>query len=102
MLFRTTPQLGPQLDQVVPAGGVWYDGALQIASPQVGVLEAGSDGHTYMWVVNNSAAELAASARINISDDGDFTVSTSGTGAWMAPPSAVPVGAGFWARKFAL
>lgn len=102
MVFRTSPQLGPQLDQVVPIDNVWYEGLPQVASPQVGVLEPGSDGHIYMWVANNSGAELAADARIDITDDGDFTVSTSGTGAYVVPSVAVPEGAHFWARKFAM
>ena len=102
MAFRTTPQLGPQLDQVVPLNGAWYEGLPQVQSPQFGVPELGSDGHLYMWVENNSAGQLSASARINITDDADRTVTTNASGTWMAPATAVPVGAAFWARKFAI
>src|SRR5690606_41548959 len=102
MAFRTTPQLGPQLDQVVDDKNVWYEGLPQVGSPQVGVTVQGSDGHDYIWLKNNSGAQLTASARFNVSDDGNFTVAANGTGAWVAPAAAVPAGDFFWGKRFAL
>ena len=99
MPFRTSHGLGPDLEQTVDPENVWYDHP-DVVSPQEGVPELGSDGHSYVWVQNGGSA-LTADARINISDDGEFTVSTSGTGTYQAIVD-VPANHWFWARKFAL
>lgn len=99
MVFRTSPALGPDLEQTVDPENVWYDHP-DIVSPQKGVTEIGSDGHFYTWV-QAGEADLAADARFNLSDDGAFTVTASGTGTFQAPV-AVAAGEYFWARKFAL
>lgn len=105
MVFRTSPQLGPELDDVILAGGVWFDipGAMTLISPRLGNRETGSDGHEYILV--KASAEIAAAAApgtVVIVTEPGFTAA-AGAGAFNAPPATlVPIGAFFWARKTAL
>lgn len=102
MAFRTTPQLGPQLDEVIPATGVWFNPLGTVISPQLGTRESGSDGHVYI-LVKASAAIAAASApgtEVVITEPA-FTAAT-GDGAFFAPVAGVASGAFFWARQEAL
>ena len=65
--FRTTPQLGPQLDDVFTALPYW-DSALSAGrvvtdpspSYKLGNVEHGSDGREYYWV--KASADIAATA----------------------------------------
>jgi len=107
--FRTTPQLGPDLFQVVRANQVWYDGAKQIASPQLGVTETGDDGFTYMWVQATGAIAAAAAPGTQVTltltpGGANYATAASGAGGWYAPnstnvPTALAAGDRFWARK---
>lgn len=102
--FRTTPQLGPNLWQVVRAGQVWYDGAKQIASPQLGVAETGDDGHTYVWVQATGAIAAAASPGTQVTITEPAMTAAAGAGGFYAPnstnmPTALAAGDRFWARK---
>jgi hypothetical protein len=87
--FRATPQLGPNLTQVLPTGGVWYD-PKNIPSPKVGTKEDGDDGHAYVFVQASSAAIVVTEPA--------FTAA-AGAGSFYAPIAGVPSGAYFWARK---
>lgn len=68
--FRTTPQLGPQLDDVFTglpywdAHGVVVDGTIVsgVTSPsyKLGNVEFGDDGREYIWV--RASADIAATA----------------------------------------
>lgn len=68
--FRTTPQLGPQLDDVFTGLPYWdtyhvTDGATVvggISSPsyKLGNVEQGDDGREYVWV--RASADIAATA----------------------------------------
>lgn len=108
--FRTTPQLGPQLDDVFVGLPYWDLGGIQGAggaivsgitepSYKLGNRETGNDGYDYIWVQNGDA-ELAANARVNINDD--FVTTAAASGALQGPNVAVPAGAYFHARVFAL
>lgn len=104
--FRTTAQLGPNLWQVVRTGAVWYD-SKQIASPQLGDVEFGDDGHMYIWVEASGAiAAAAAPGTVIVVTEPGYTAAT-GAGAFNAPnstnvPVALAAGDRFWARKTAL
>lgn len=102
MAFRTSPQLGPQIDETfvtVP----YYDEGLAVGrgnavavepSYRLGNIEAGSDGATYIFV-KNGAADLAKDAKVAIDDK---FVATAGEGNYAAP-LAVKAGAYFHARR---
>lgn len=108
--FRTSPQLGPQLDDVFVGlpywdlsgvqgtGGATVSGVTE-PSYKLGNRETGNDGHDYIWVQNGTAA-LAASATVTI--DEDTWVATAGAGGATAPAVAVPAGAYFHARVTAI
>lgn len=100
MVFRTTPQLGPQLEVIIPAGEVWFDvpGKGAIFSPQLGVKEFGSDGRVYIPVV--AGADLNANAQLTI--DGATWEATTGSDGYYVQGKNVPKGAFFWARKGSL
>ena len=85
--FRTTAQLGPNLFQVVRANQVYYDGAKQIASPQLGVVEFGDDGFEYIWVQASGAIAAAAAPGTQVSLTIPAYTAASGAGGWYAPNS---------------
>jgi hypothetical protein len=107
--YRTTPQLGPDLNQVVHASpGVWYDGAKQIASPNSGDIEWGNDGREYMWVQASAAVPIIAApgTQLTVTVNATEPVMTvaPGTGGWYGPTSAfysgtIAIGDRFWAAK---
>ncbi len=102
--FRTTGQLGPDLFQVVRANQVWYDGAKQIASPQLGVVEWGDDGFEYIWVQASGAIAAAAAPGTQVTITVPAMTAASGAGGFYAPnstnnPTALAAGDRFWARK---
>ena len=101
--FRTTPQLGPDLHQVVKADNVWYEGAEQIGTSQLGVVEFGDDGRRYMWVEADAAVTVAASPGTQLAIDADFTAA-AGTEGWYAPHTGfydgtIASGDRFWAAE---
>lgn len=109
MAFRTTPQLGPQIDEVFTSMPYWDMGGnlvngnvtgLTEPSYKLGNRETGSDGHVYIWVRAASAiAALASPGREVAITEPAFTAAT-GTGGFYAPPGvAIPAGAYFHARK---
>ncbi len=115
MVFRTNPSLGPNIDQVVPAGESWYDAPVHtyastppvIASPQLGDTCHGDDGRLRMWVrASGTIADAAApgtQVTITVTGPNNVTAAT-GSGGWYAPPAAVYgedllAGDCFWATK---
>lgn len=105
--FRTSPQLGPQLDDVF-TGLPYWDGALGISnaatdvtpSYKLGNVEIGNDGALYMWV--QASAEIASTpttgTELAITLPG-FTAA-AGTAGWFSPPgTVVPDNAYFHARR---
>lgn len=104
--YRTTPQLGPQLDEVF-VGLPYWDSQLGVGftvtpspSYKLGNRESGNDGHVYIWVKNGDTP-LTASARVNITES-TWTAAANATGTHMAPAVAVPANAYFHARQFTL
>lgn len=107
--FRTTPQLGPQLDDVFTGMPYWdlagvYDGTTVvsgISSPsyKLGNKEVGNDGHDYIWVQAsaNIAAAAAPGTQIAITEPA-FTAA-AGSGGYYAPIAGVTSGQYFHARK---
>jgi len=103
--YRTSPQLGPQLDDVF-VGLPYWDSQLGVGftvtpSPSylLGNRETGNDGYDYIWVKNGGTA-LTALARVNI--NGDFVATANASGVLVAPDSPVPAGAYFHGKVFAL
>ncbi len=102
--FRTSPQLGPNLWQVVPSDGVWYDDDGVTMSPKVGTPEFGDDGHTYVLVRASAAIAAAASPGTQVTITEPAFTAAAGTGGYYAPnstvlPGGVPINAYFWARR---
>lgn len=59
MAFRTTPSLGPELYTVVKKDQVWYNGG-NVATPELGNTEIGSDGRFYIWVEASGAITVGS------------------------------------------
>lgn len=103
-LFRTTPQLGPQLDDVFTGLPYWDDtGAITEPSYRLGNKEVGNDGHDYIFV--KASADIASASGNGtqvVVDEPAFTAA-AGSGGWYAPPGvAITEGQYFHARKGAL
>lgn len=99
--FRTTPQLGPNLLQVIPAGSVWYD-PKNIVSPKVGDKEDGDDSHAYVFVQASATIAAAASPGTAVTITEPAMTAATGAGGFTAPIAGVANGAYFWARKSTL
>ncbi|MGI4744965.1 MAG: hypothetical protein ACRYGI_11400 [Janthinobacterium lividum] len=99
--FRTSPQLGPNFLQVIPAGSVWYD-PKNIVSPKVGDKEDGDDGHAYVFVQASAAIAAAASPGTAIVVTEPQMTAAAGAGNFYAPVAGVAANAYFWARKSTL
>ena len=105
--FRTTPQLGPNLWQVIKAGQVWYDDDGTTVSPKVGDTSWGDDGHLYVWVQATGAIAAAAAPGTQVTITEPAMTAAAGAGGFYAPnstvmPAALAAGDFFWARKGAL
>lgn len=99
--FRTTPQLGPQLNEVF-TGLPYWDALAGITQPsyKLGNKEVGNDGADYIWV--QASANIAATATtgtgVTITVPA-YTVATGGT-TWYSPPNtAITSGQYFHARR---
>lgn len=99
--FRTTPQLGPNLHQVVDDTGVWYDRP-NLPSPKVGTREFGDNGHDYIFVRASAAIAAAAAPGTQVTITEPAFTAAAGAGGFYAPVGGVPNGDYFWARKGAL
>ncbi len=102
--FRTSPQLGPNLWQVVPSDGVWYDDDGVTMSPKLLTPEFGDDGHTYVLVRASAAIAAAASPGTQVTITEPAGTAAAGAGGYYAPnstvlPGGVPINAYFWARR---
>jgi hypothetical protein len=111
--FRTTPQLGPQLDDVFTGMPYWdlyqvTDGATVvggISSPsyKLGNKEVGNDGHDYIWVQASANIASASGNGTQVLIDEPAFTAAAGSGGWYAPPGvAITSGQYFHARKGAL
>lgn len=107
--FRTSPQLGPQLDDVY-VGLPYWDLGLGVGLPTIGTeaqpsyklgnRETGNDGYDYIWL-QNGGTNLAANARANFNAT-TFVATANGTGVVQGPPVVVPANAYFHARVFTI
>ena len=101
MVFRVNHNLGPNLEQVVDPANVWYDQD-GIASPVVGDISEGSDGHKYVWV-RASAAIASATPGTEVTITEPAMTAATGAGGFRAPAGqAVASGSYFWAKQVAL
>jgi len=96
--FRTSPQLGPQLDDVY-VGIPFYDPP-NITEPsyKLGNRETGDDGQDYIWVQASAAIAATASTGTQVTVTADGTAA-AGSGGWYAPVAGVASGAYFHARS---
>ena len=102
--FRVTPSLGPDLFQVAPATGSYFDSISQnvnaetiVPSYQLGTAVVGNDGHTYVYC--KASAAIASGATIIVTEPA-FTAAT-GAGLYTAPviTGGVPINGFFHARR---
>lgn len=100
MVFRTSPQLGPQLDDVY-SGIPFYDPS-NVSEPsyRLGDKEIGSDGGEYFWV--KASADIAATdttgTQVSVTFSG-WTVATGSGGFYTPPATAVKSGDYFHVRR---
>lgn len=98
--FRTTPQLGPQLNEVFAGLPYWdlalglsYGSTVPKASYKLGNVERGDDGGEYFWV--QASADIAATATTGTQVTLTFpayTVATGAGGFYTVPNKAVKSG----------
>lgn len=96
MAFRTTPNLGPDLEQFDTQW--WYDPTGTV-SPLTGNPELGSDGHYYVLV---KAGAAFATAGTDVTINETTWVATAGAGGYETPVANIPINAYFYARSIAL
>jgi len=96
MAFRTTPNLGPDLEQFDTQW--WYDPDGTV-SPLLGNPELGSDGHYYILV---KAGAALATAGTDVVINETTWVATAGAGTYETPVANIPNGAYFYARRIAV
>lgn len=100
MVFRTTPQLGPQLSDVF-SGIPYYDNnGITEPSYRLGDKEIGSDGGEYFWV--KASADISATATTGTQVALTFpayTVATGSGGFYTPPGVAVNNGDYFHVRR---
>lgn len=99
MVFRTTPQLGQQLDA---ANANYWDqlAGITIPSPKPGNKELGSDGGEYWFVT--ASADIAGTATTGTQVTLTFpayTVATGSGGFYTPPGLAVKDGQALWVRR---
>lgn len=104
MAFRTTPQLGPQIDDVFTGLPYWdQHGGITEPSYRLGNKEVGSDGHDYIWVVASDAISAASGNGTQVAITEPAFTAEAGSGGWYAPPNvAIAEGQYFHARKGAV
>lgn len=111
--FRTTPQLGPQLDDLFVGLPYWdltgIAGATAVATPLSGItspsyklgnVEMGDDGGEYFWV--KASADIAATAttgtQVTITFPA-YTVATGAGGFYTPVNTAIVTGTYFHVRR---
>lgn len=97
-MFRTTPQLGPQLND--KSAKFHWDGAnITDVSPRLGTREIGSDGHTYVLV--KAAGTVAADSGVSINESTWVASADASDPEWEVPADVtggVVLNDIFWAR----
>jgi hypothetical protein len=103
--FRTTPQLGPQLDDIFPTLPYWDlvldpNVADLMPSHKLGDQEMGSDGRDYWWV--KASADIAATATTGtqvVITVPAYTVATGSGGFYTPVNTAIVSGSYFWVSR---
>lgn len=100
MVFRTTPQLGPQLSDVF-SGIPYYDNnGITEPSYRLGDKELGSDGGEYFFV--KASADIAATdttgTQVTVTFPA-YTVATGSGGFYTPPSTAIKSGDYFHVRR---
>lgn len=95
MVFRITPSLGPDVEQVITAPAFYDGGNVTSPSYQLGSVVRGSDGGEYYWV--QASADIAATPTTGTEVDMTFSTHSVATkagagGFWTAPATAVKEG----------
>jgi len=86
MAFRTTPNLGPQIDDVF-AGVPFYDAPnITEASYRLGNVEMGSDGGEYVFVKASAAIDATANTGTQVAITYPAYTVATGTGGFYTPP----------------
>lgn len=96
MVFRITPNLGPDIEQFDT--NFWFD-PVGTVSPRPGTAIFGSDGHKYVLV---QAVAAVASAGTDVTINETTWVATAGAGTYETPVASIPIDAYYWARQIAL
>lgn len=99
MAFRTTPNLGPDLEQFDTSYSGWQTLAGVDYSPLLGNPELGSDGHYYVFV---KAGANFTTAGTDVTINETTWVATAGAGGFETPVANIPIDAYFYARSIAL
>jgi len=101
MPFRTTPSLGPEVDQAALAyywdSGVTTPAGVQLPSYQLGSRVSASDGCDYLHV-KAGGSNIGANTQLAITADGTFVATTGGTSGFYTV-AAVLANQFFHARK---
>lgn len=106
--YRTTPQLGPQLDEIFTSLP-YYDTQLGVSNgaqaagtvePSYRLLnkETGNDDADYVWTKAASTIAATATTGTNVIVSANGT-SAAGAGGWWAPVAGVASGAWYHARS---
>lgn len=90
MVFRITPSLGPDVEQVGPS---YFDAGQPGISYELGTVVRGSDGGEYHWVL--ASADIAATADTGTQvaiTQATHTIATGTGGFYTKPATAVASG----------
>lgn len=98
MVFRITPSLGPDVEQI--STGFYWDTINDSDAPsyQLGTKVNASNGYEYMFV-KAGGSDIAAATQVQVTTDGTF-VATAGSGGFYTV-AAVPANSFFHARRAA-
>jgi hypothetical protein len=104
MAFRTSPNLGPQLDDVFK-GLPYWDLALpdvtdDMPSYKLGNVEIGNDGALYLWVMASATISATNTTGTELAITLPGFTAAAGTQGWFTPPAtALAEGDYFHARR---
>lgn len=110
MVARSTPILGPALDEIIAPGQIWYAqpgrnaaGTNQGDTPDTGTTAFGTDGRIYIWVKASAAIASAAApgTQLALTRTGEDVTAAAGSGGYYPakPATAIAEGSLFWAVK---
>lgn len=97
MPYRITPTLGPQVDEVFPTTGPYWDNQLAVISIngvdiqpsyETGTIVRGSDGGEYLFVEASGTITATSNTgtQVALTKAGDNYTAASGSDGWYTPP----------------